>query len=273
MKIFVTDLDGTLLNKRYQSDEIIQACVQRVVDHQNRFVVATGRSIHGCAKLPFIKNVSDLIVMNGAIILDKNMRIIKETMINRMVIEAIYERYPKGNVEYISGKHIYMTISKEAYLQAYRKWDIWNAKLGDAGALENHLSIYRFDCQLKDIQNIVKINILELDENNYQEKEAFLHRFDSYIQNQPFDPRVLEITDKHTSKLYAIKYLCEKYHWDMREVYVFGDGNNDVEMLKYFEHSYAPKDASREAILAARETIGANRDYGVSEKIISLLIQ
>lgn len=271
MKIFASDLDGTLLNKEYQTDERINACIQSIVDHGDQFVIVTGRSINGCKNLDFIKNASYIIVMNGAIILDNQIKILREMPLDRDVVKAIYETYPNGNVEYISGKYIYMRLSKENYLNEYSMWDVWNKKVGkDAEKLNHHLSILKFDCRLEDIQNIVKINILELDANKYQEKISFIKQFDEIIDNQPFDSYVFEITAKNISKLSALKYLSKMNHWNDKDMYIFGDGGNDVEMLEYYQHSYAPSNASREAIRVAKEVIESNVDYGVSNKILSL---
>ena len=272
MKIFASDLDGTLLNKDYQTDERINNCIQKVVDHHDLFVIVTGRSINGISNLDFVKNTSYLIVMNGAIILDNQFKILKETTIDRDVIKAIYKNYQSDNVEYISGKNIYMTISREKYLHEYCMWDLWNKKVGnDQDNLEHHLSIFKFDCRLEDIQDIVKINILELDNKKHQEKGRFIKQFDASISNQPFDSHVFELTSRNISKLNALKYLSKINHWNDEDVYVFGDGGNDVEMLNYYQHSYAPSNASNAAIKVAKEMIEANYDYGVSNKIQSLM--
>lgn len=53
----------------------------------------------------------------------------------------------------------------------------------------------------------------------------------------------IEILPKHTNKVNQVKYLVNKYSLDINDLYVFGDGENDVEMLKYAVHSYAPKNA------------------------------
>lgn len=271
MKIFASDLDGTLLNKNYQSDEHIDACIQNVVYSQNQFVVVTGRSINGIMMLPFIQYASYLIVMNGAILLDNQFQTLKVTTIKDEIIKAIYNQYPNDKVEYISDKYIYMTISKEEYLKEYSKWELWQKKMACKADIDHHLSIFKFDSKLEDFHDIVKINILELDSIQYEEKERFISQFASMIDNQPFDAHVLELTAKNISKLNALKDLCLRNHWCEDDVYVFGDGGNDVEMLSYFKHSYAPNNASDEAKKAAKEVIEANDDYGVCNKITTLI--
>lgn len=271
MKIFASDLDGTLLNKNYQSDEHIDACIKNIVNHQNQFVVVTGRSINGIMKLPFIQYASYLIVMNGAILLDNKFKILNAATIKDEIISAIFKQYQYDNVEYISDKFIYMTISKEEYLKEYSKWELWQKKMRSNADIEHHLSVFKFNSKLEDLHDIVKINILELDSIRYKEKETYIHQFDSMIDNQPFDIHVLEITSKNISKLNALKYLCQSNNWCEEDIYVFGDGGNDVEMLSYFNHSYAPCNASNEAIKAAKEVIEANDNYGVCNKIESLM--
>lgn len=270
MKVFASDLDGTLLNKDYQSDERIHACIQSVVEHGYPFVIVTGRTIHGIANLDFVKYASYSIVMNGAVILDRNFNVLHATAIDADILKAIYDTYRYDNVEYISDQYIYMTISKERYLKEYAKWELWQKKMSNQ-QLDYFLSIYKFDCKLEDMQNIVKINILEMDSDKYKEKEHFILNFQESLNNQPFDPHVLELTSKNISKLNALKYLCDFNHWLEDDCYIFGDGGNDVEMLKYFKHTYAPENASSEAKNAAMAIIESNSDYGVCKKMLSLI--
>ena len=270
MKVFASDLDGTLLNKDYQSDERIHACIQNVVEHGHPFVIVTGRTIHGIANLDFVKYASYIIVMNGAVILDRNFNVLHATAIDADILKTIYDTYRYDNVEYISDQYIYMAISKERYLKEYAKWELWQKKMSSQ-QLDYFLSIYKFDCRLEDLQNIVKINILEMDSIKYKEKEHYILNFQESLNNQPFDLHVLELTSKNISKLNALKYLCDANHWLEDDCYIFGDGGNDVEMLQYFKHTYTPENATSEAKNAAKEIIESNSDYGVCKKMLSLI--
>ena len=92
------------------------------------------------------------------------------------------------------------------------------------------------------------------------------------IRNAPFADHVIEVTDKEASKAKALLWLCDYLGWNKEETAVFGDGGNDVEMLRVFPHSYAPADACEAAREAALEILPPNREYAVVEKIRELFI-
>ncbi|MCI8375023.1 MAG: HAD family phosphatase [Lachnospiraceae bacterium] len=117
--------------------------------------------------------------------------------------------------------------------------------------------------------------VLDKQESGYYDR--FMSRItfnctEEEIRNAPFADHVIEVTDKEASKAKALLWLCDHLGWKREETAVFGDGGNDVEMLRIFPHSYAPAGASPEARTAASEILPSDREYAVVEKIRELLI-
>ena len=69
IRLFASDLDGTLLNEHHECDEKIEKGIQRIIDAGKIFTVATGRGI----KMVNLKKAGDIsyyICLNGAAVLD-----------------------------------------------------------------------------------------------------------------------------------------------------------------------------------------------------------
>ena len=69
-----------------------------------------------------------------------------------------------------------------------------------------------------------------------------------------------------------MKRLAERWGISPSECVAFGDGGNDIEMLKYCGESYAMANAPQEVKNAAKYTCPSNNDDGVIitlEKIFS----
>ena len=64
-------------------------------------------------------------------------------------------------------------------------------------------------------------------------------------------------------KASGLQKLAERWGIDPSEVAVFGDGGNDVEMLRWAGHGYAMANASEEAKAAANYLCPSNEEQGV----------
>lgn len=73
IRLFASDLDGTLLNAHHQFDERIVDGIRRLLAEGAAFAIATGRGNKQCA-IPEIESDVYKICMNGALILDKKRR-------------------------------------------------------------------------------------------------------------------------------------------------------------------------------------------------------
>ena len=64
IKLFASDLDGTLLNELHESDEVIFNSIQQVLNKNLYFTIATGRDLNGSLRntgfetLPIYKKFS-----------------------------------------------------------------------------------------------------------------------------------------------------------------------------------------------------------------------
>lgn len=81
----------------------------------------------------------------------------------------------------------------------------------------------------------------------------------------------IEITPHDIHKLQGVLTIKEQLGLDDDHIYVFGDSENDVTMLKHFKHSYAPSNALENALLAANHTCDLCTNDGVAKVIEEVL--
>lgn len=86
----------------------------------------------------------------------------------------------------------------------------------------------------------------------------------------------IDVIPAIAGKLNAIKYLIEKYHCDHGNTYAIGNDYNDLEMLSFVKHPYAPASAINEV----KNLLQSNNGYiakhttheGIAEILENILI-
>ena len=151
MKIFVSDLDGTLIDESIKCDDTVNQCIKSILSTGNDFVVATGRTHYGVKCLEFYKQSIYFIIMNGAIILDKEKKVIYKQVIDSKAVDIFLEKFADDNIEYITEEKTYVRLSREEYIKRYSRWNIWEKKMlqsKDSGHMEYMLSHFEFDADI-----------------------------------------------------------------------------------------------------------------------------
>ena len=107
IKLFASDLDGTLLNELHESDEVIFNSIQQVLNKNLYFTIATGRDLNGSLRntgfetLPIYK-----ICMNGAFIAAPNKEILYKKEIDKAFLKEILTQFPNIHFDCISRSDI-----------------------------------------------------------------------------------------------------------------------------------------------------------------------
>ena len=89
----------------------------------------------------------------------------------------------------------------------------------------------------------------------------------------PWDNGYLEVTGADADKGAALALLAEKLGIEQKDVVAFGDGPNDVTMLRWAGYSLAVGDAYPEVIAAADEHIASPEELGVTRWLEENVLQ
>lgn len=269
IRLFVSDLDGSLLNEDHMLDDKIVNGIRQVLDNGYYFSVATGRNM-ATGLLQGLENDIYHICMNGAITVEPKGKIINMHTIDPKYIEQLMDQFPEIPFEWISENHVYLMRSKEQHM-AHLSEGNRRFKPMDKDMMEMFMKNFVFDCTREDVlaHDIMKINCMP-EPKHFAQLEAYLANQDALV-NAPCDEGMFEITNKGVNKGEAVLALAQSLHIDPSEVAVYGDGGNDLEMLSMFEHSYSPNSSLKCALNVTHNVINSCKEYGVITHILETI--
>lgn len=120
IKLFVSDLDGTLLNDMHMTDFFILETIQKVKENGFLFSSATGRSLHEHEVNRLQLNDVYRISMNGALIKDPEGKILYSQPIDMDFINEFLDMFYGLDCDYSSDEHTLSTISMEKKLNTLK---------------------------------------------------------------------------------------------------------------------------------------------------------
>ncbi|UUX35401.1 Cof-type HAD-IIB family hydrolase [Fundicoccus culcitae] len=276
MKMFVSDLDGTLLNGFHSLDSRILKSIDLALNNNDRFVVATGRTYQESAiMLDLQERPIFFINNNGALITNSQGKILFEQQIPSEIIEDLLTQFPELAFDFITKDENYINVTKEQYMGSFHSVTgirRFIAKNLGKKVINQFLAARKFDQTNETIlaQSIIKVNCRMTDPQLTTKFNDYLAQL-PMIENHPFAPGVYELTYKGVSKGNAVEKLRQQWQIDTEKVYVFGDGGNDIDMLAKYQNSYATRNGSEEAKAAANYTIGYNWNYAVPREIEKII--
>jgi hypothetical protein len=260
VKLVVFDMDGTLLNDEHEvSDRFFEQ--YRYLKQQGiHFAAASGRQLQSIkeALIP-IDNEINIIAENGGILQHQ-----KKTI---CLLKFEYEQVEHciNQLRKIEKSYIVLCGKKAAYIDQ-----------ADSEFLKLLKNYYQVVKQVDDLKTIKNDDFLKIAVFHFDSSEDHILPFVADLKN---DLKVivsaknwLDISPLHSNKGYALKILQQKIGVTQQETLVFGDYNNDLEMIALGEFSFAMENAHPDVINRAKFMTKSNNDYGV-EHILDKLIK
>lgn len=273
IKLFASDLDGSFLNIHHQMDENQTDCLKRIRDNGCMFAIATGRGKNGLTGIPELYDSGVYTVMlNGAVIQDPLHNIIYRRPVDKGFIEHLYKELPQFPFEYCTEDLIYTAVSETAWTERRMRFSQgWMMRR--KGDFERFKKSFCFDTSLQTLleHDVFKINLHEPDPKKRKIIHNYLENHKDKVINAPSNPVYIEITDQKVDKAFGVRMLGEILGLDDDSIAVFGDGGNDISMLKAFRNSYAPADGDPDAIEAANFMTDSCENYGVVKTINEII--
>lgn len=263
MKIFATDLDGTLLKENSKIDSEIINSIKDLIDSGYRIIPVSGRISSSIRYFMKKLNIEDFLIgNNGAIILDKNNNIVKDWPLEKNALFKIIELANKYDI------NIRM-YSKDTYYS--RKLDIKEIAhmyIGDNQyAVNINIRDDIYDYILDSDTKLYKI-ILKTKQDNY---EKFFNELKT-IENieYTFSGKInLDIMAKNVTKSRALNYLLEllKKDENIEKIVSVGDYYNDIDMIKISDLGIAMGNSCQELKNVADFITSKNTEDGFSEAV------
>lgn len=274
IKMFASDLDGTLLNALHETDGTIRRAIRELTAAGLHMVPATGRSTLPAGDHGFTGLKIDACCSNGSIIRDHHGEVLKTWSVDPQITEELIKTFPGICFDCSTPDGMFSSGSFEMHQAGFKndgliKRIVMRGMRARGGYHEEQY----FDQSLADIlrHDVCKINCRVTTSELERELKAYLAERADRVVNAPFDPVMFEITDVACNKGESVAWLASYYGIAEDEVAVYGDGGNDIAMLKRFRHSYATKNGSDEAKAAAAETIGSCATHAVPRHMLATM--
>lgn len=274
IRLFASDLDGTLLNPLHSVDRVICDAVGEVIRAGAHMVLATGRTARSASAQGFGDLPLEIVGSNGSIIRDGSGAVLKSFAIDPGVLEDMLRAFPGVCFDCVAPEGTFITGTPEERNRTFaRDGMLRRIRTRGMRARMSTDPTVHFSQSVEAVlvRRICKINCRVPDAGLSRELASYLDEHADTLVNAPFSPIMFEISQVGVDKGAGLAWLASYLGIDEDEVAVYGDGGNDIAMLERFRHSYAPSNASEAAKRAASEVIGPNMFHAVPRHMVQTL--
>lgn len=262
MKLFVFDVDGTLVGIGQRLRKKTIESLNMILDNGDAIAIASGRNFSGIKK--YLEKLHDgkkfLIVANGAALYDYNGNNIYTLNVDKKTLFDI--RSSLSNLINEKKASIYCYVENDLGYFEYTRWII-NEKVANRISIRNLNKI-----PLTSDDKIFKIMIASNKEVSAQIKlEENIINNNHVVRSNAF---FIEIVNKDADKSYGVYKLMEYLGINKNDVYTFGDAGNDYLMIKNF-NGIAMGNATEEIKKVAKHTTKSVLENGVSYAINKII--
>ncbi len=271
--LYVSDLDGTLLNDNQEIDrESIEIINHLIVDKGMNFTIATARSIESVREIIKELHINvPIVLINGVFIFDSGKsRNIKENYLPGPLAAQVLETYLASGMN-----PLVYTIDSAGHSHIYYR-GIFNKS--EENYIGNRLSKgdRRFRC-IEDYGDCLNEHILTV--NAIDKRQHLVKAFQKYMNNEEctchYGPDIytptfswLEISSRYATKKEAVLYLKKEFQFE--KVVCFGDNLNDLSMFEAADEKYAVSNAHETILNSADKIIESNNNNGVAKFLKSI---
>lgn len=268
--LYVTDLDGTLLNKNEELSPFTINTINSLVERGINFTYATARSYKSAGHLTKKLNLkTPLIIYNGAFILNpQTLNNIDKNVFSKDEAAFLQKLCLSFNLQPL----VYSLINGNERVA----WKMGNEHYGLLRYLNSRKNDDRM-APLKTNDNLFSGEVYYV--TCIGEKEGLQplynalkddKRFNCVFQQELYRTEYwCEIMPKKATKANAIKTLKQKMGFS--KIISFGDAINDIPMFEISDECYAVKNAAAKLKSLATQVIGSNEDDAVAKKLLELV--
>lgn len=269
MKIYVSDLDGTLLNSNQQVSDKSKDILNKLIDKGIKFTVATART--PATVVPILHDIHiniPAVMMNGVLLYDiQKQKFLDVKSINDSTASKVLEVFKSENKDFF----VYAIKDNKlvVYYRNLNKYEKEYYKERCNRPLKTFIYVEEYG---KNILDSDIINFVVLDKyEKLKPIEDKLKKIEGITTNLYKDPYgdgnyFMDIYNSSASKANGLKTLSEEY-FKGEQVIAFGDNINDIPMFKEADECYAVENAAEELKSLATGVIGNHNNDSVAEFI------
>lgn len=216
IKAVFFDIDGTIFSLKTRSiPESTRRAIKNLREKGIKVIVATGRSIND---LNHIKNIEfdGFLTFNGGYCVTIDGQVMFRKIINPADIKKLIDYAEESDVSFSLMYEDSVRISHESpkVLELYNHVDIPVPPVVDKENL--------------DLENVLQVNVF-IDPDT---EESFMQEIMPNSLSSRWTPLFADVNPGGVSKQGGVEYFCKYFNIDLSETMAFGDGGNDISMLK-----------------------------------------
>ncbi len=260
IKYIVSDMDGTLLDSKHQVSALFYDLYEQLKEHGIGFIAASGRQYNSMYnKLAPIARDVIFIAENGAMTMHKD-ELLNQCPLQKedvfKIIDRIKLQEDIHSVLCCNGTALTTSVSQRflTYLSEF----------------------YIGYEQVKSYEDL-RHTVLKIALNHRGNAEQQIY---PHVKSLEYDYKVkvsgnhwVDISHVNAHKGFALNQFLKDKGVHPEEIMVFGDFNNDIEMLELTPWSYAMGNAHPNVIEAANFQTLSNEEHGVEHALLQLLQQ
>ncbi len=256
VKVIATDMDGTFLTDTKTYDKVLFGRLfDKFVADDIKFVVASGNQYRQIIQqFPEHKHLMTFVAENGGHIIE-NGRTLQEEFETIEAISALVnfiEKYYPDTVINLAGKD-------SSYLPKSTPEEVRRV-------LRYYLPVLKYVDNLHPIpeDNYFKVTLLVRDELTFKVRDDINTLFSDYhLTATSSGFGCIDVIPSHVHKGTGLDFLLNHWGYGPENLMVFGDGGNDIEMLKLAKYSFAMANAPQEVKNIASYQAPSNQENGV----------
>ena len=261
IKVIATDMDGTLLDPKGQLDlPRLEKILDKLDQCDIRFVIATGNEVHRMRQL--LGHLAErvvLVVANGARIFENNELIQAQTWDDAMVDRALAR---------FRGRECQDQFVVTAMNGGFVKKGTVFTELDKFMTPEMIEKLYQrmnfvdeFDSNL--FGGVLKMSMVVGEERSESVLQEINDLFDGHVRAVSSGYGCIDILQDGIHKAWGLVELLKRWNLKPEQIMVFGDSENDIEMLELAGISYAMENAEEAVKRVATKVAPANSQAGV----------
>lgn len=273
-RLFVSDLDGTLLNSKAEVSDLTAEIINRETEKGLHFTISTARTPTTALKIVEKLNLNlPVMLMNGVLIYDMK----SKTYLQKAVMDETTVMVLLGLIKTKGLDCFLYGLEGDQFLAYYDSADSISLNYFRN---ERIMKYNKKFIEVEDLSLITDKNIIYCMLREPKERLEGLYRELSVVKGvkAEFYPDIysdnyymLEIYNECASKKEALSYLRDEEHYD--SIISFGDNLNDVALRDASDYFYAVSNAHPEIQHMADAVIPSNDEDGVARFIEQMIKQ
>ena len=263
-KAVAVDMDGTFLTDNKTFDhELFGKILKKLQTNNIPFISATGNQlIRSHEYFEEFSSGIDYVSENGAI-LEADGKVIKKTAMDydiaQKLLHFIQTEYPEAIIMVSAEHHCYILKSMDKAMKDDIR--IYYRKVKE---------IDKFN-DINPSDSILKVCLTADDELATIIQDRFNEKYGDCINGTSSGNMTIDLVHKGINKAKGVADMLKYYDIAQKDLIAFGDGENDIGMLKVCGYSYAMANANEKAKAVAKYEAPLNNENGVLQVLAKYL--